>query len=220
MKTIVISDLHLTKRFDEDKFNCLYEIFNNCDRIVLNGDFWSYYSTTFGDFLNSSWRKLFPILIRKKAFYVYGNHDESKWSDSRADNFSLKQEYSYVLKTKKSTYHIHHGHKLLPYRFVQNESYIHLIRLTHFDEIVRYPFESIGERHFGISGRFGKKLNNRIKAHSRKKFDNTNYLVVGHTHSQEVSEDDYFISTGFVEFGVAQYLEITDNAFVLKQKHY
>lgn len=73
-KTIVISDLHLTTNFDNRKFQFLKNIFTNSGQIIINGDFWSYYSCTFDEFLDFKWQELFPFM-RAKTIYIHGNHD-------------------------------------------------------------------------------------------------------------------------------------------------
>jgi len=67
----VISDTHLTNKFNENKFNKLRSIIESSDKIVLNGDFWDGYATDFEDFYNSKWSALFPLLKSKKTIYLF-----------------------------------------------------------------------------------------------------------------------------------------------------
>ncbi|MBI3955332.1 metallophosphoesterase, partial [Candidatus Gottesmanbacteria bacterium] len=75
MHTIIISDLHLTRRFEKRKFNFLKKIIERSDQVVINGDLWDYYFSSFSQFVRSPWRQLFPLLKEKKTVYLYGNHD-------------------------------------------------------------------------------------------------------------------------------------------------
>ena len=113
MKTIVVSDTHLTAKFDKTKFNFLFNLFSSCDKLIVNGDFWSCYSSTFDEFVNSDWKELFPIMLRKNTTYIYGNHDREEFMDERINLFSN----SACLRTKftngKTTFHIEHGHLFL-----------------------------------------------------------------------------------------------------------
>jgi len=71
MKILVFSDTHLTDRFDQGKFRFLQKIINFSDQVIINGDFWDSWFTNFDDFVNSEWRKLFPILLKKRAIYIW-----------------------------------------------------------------------------------------------------------------------------------------------------
>ncbi len=87
MKTIVLSDTHLYEEFDEKKFNFLKRIISKVDRVIINGDFWDSYICSFSDFINSPWKKLFPLLKTKKTVYIYGNHDKKSLTDKKNITF-------------------------------------------------------------------------------------------------------------------------------------
>jgi predicted MPP superfamily phosphohydrolase len=88
MQTLIFSDTHLTKGFNRKKYEFLREIIEPVDRVIINGDFWDGYLTSFDKFVNSEWQKLFPLLKEKQTIYLYGNHDKTKWCDSRVNLFS------------------------------------------------------------------------------------------------------------------------------------
>ncbi len=80
MKTIIFSDAHLTNRFDEPTYRFLENMILSADKIIINGDFWDGEVVSFNQFINSKWQKLFPLLLERKAVYIYGNHDRQRIS--------------------------------------------------------------------------------------------------------------------------------------------
>src|SRR3989338_7051902 len=144
MHTLIFSDTHLSHRFHPSKFSLLKKIISRSNQVVINGDFWDSYTTTFDRFIHSPWKDLFPLLKSKHAVYLYGNHDPKNLSDHRVSLFSDNQLDEHRLPWKKFTLVIHHGHrnsKLL--RFGEKIPYIK--KLT-------FPFvaaESLGVRLFG-----------------------------------------------------------------------
>ena len=72
MKTLVLSDTHLTDRFDERKFNFLRAIILPSDQVIINGDFWDSWFTDFDGFVSSKWSGLFLLLLKKNTIYLNG----------------------------------------------------------------------------------------------------------------------------------------------------
>src|SRR3972149_6125144 len=95
--TAIISDTHLTAKFDKAKFEYLKTLFSKYEEVIINGDFWSYYSCTFDEFLKSKWNALFPFM-KAKTIYIHGNHDREKWCDERIDRLCLSAADSYMLQ--------------------------------------------------------------------------------------------------------------------------
>ena len=114
MRTLIISDTHLTHRFDERKYYFLEKLISSYDHVILNGDFWDGYTTTFDKFVNSKWSGLFPLLKAKNAIYLFGNHDQERYTDERVNLFSVEQKKSHTIEIGIDTYHIEHGHVLEP----------------------------------------------------------------------------------------------------------
>ena len=65
-KILIFSDTHLTKRFEEKKYNLLVRLVSSSDRVIINGDFWDSWFVSFKDFLGSKWNKLFPLLRERE----------------------------------------------------------------------------------------------------------------------------------------------------------
>jgi predicted phosphodiesterase len=218
MKILVISDLHLTTRFDQKKCEFLEKLISRADRVIINGDFWSYYSCTFGEFVKSKWRRLFPLLQQKKAIYIYGNHDLKKWTDKRVNIFSTEQTSRYELMSGGKHFLVEHGHLLTLLKPIQNKYFLKLMRAVRFDDLIRYPLESLLPKIkiFKIFWGFSfkqKKIRRRVNK-------GKNYVVVGHTHYPLFENGKNYINTGFINFGIAHYLWIKDGVPRLVSRKY
>lgn len=118
---LILSDTHLNKHFDTALYNQLRALIDEHDVIILNGDFWDVYQTSFDKFAKSKWKDLFPLLKEKKAIYLQGNHDPFKDSDQRISQFSAVQKDSFEFKSGNKTFHVEHGHVIGP-AFGQNHT--------------------------------------------------------------------------------------------------
>ena len=205
MKTKVISDIHLTHRFDEKKNAYLEKVISDADFIIINGDFWDYYETTFDKFVKSKYKDtIFPLLKSKNARYHFGNHDMEKWCDERINLFCTSSGYEYKIKAGKYTLHIEHGNRLAP---------------------------SAEERHPWILNRFTGRLatlfwdttmlilrrnalkmyehdNTKIKAWIKENFKENEILVCGHVHVPEFNLKQQYINHGMIRSGYGQYLVV------------
>ena len=206
---LVFSDTHLYLPFDQKKFNFLKKIINESDQVIINGDFFDGYMISFEDFVNSQWKKLFPLLKSKKAIYIYGNHDKRSFSDKRADQFSDIQIERYKLKTKNKVYIFEHGQKtrITPdITWKMNKKIFNAaIYLAH---IVRQFMVSLFGKIF-ITLRFAHRnaKSKRRIAEMYKPQDNEIYII-GHNHFGEVDEKNHFAASGMILYGFAQYLMI------------
>lgn len=114
MKTLIFSDSHLTDKFDQELFDYISNLVKGVDQVILNGDFWDGYLTTFDSFVNSEWSKLFPLLKEKKAIFIFGNHDEMRFMDERVSLFSDKQLDFYEFESGGKNIYVAHGHLVAP----------------------------------------------------------------------------------------------------------
>ena len=62
-------------------------------------------------------------------------------------------------------------------------------------------------------------MNNKIKLEGKKIIDEQIILVTGHTHIAEFNRNT-FVNTGFIDQGLAWYLEITDRDYQLRSVSY
>jgi len=223
MKIIVISDIHLTEEFDTKKYIFLKKIISSADQIIINGDFWDGAITTFSRFINSPWKKLFPLLKRKKTIYLFGNHDKKDQSDNRVSLFSIKQAYRHIIRTKKNMFIIEHGDKYQPKAFEQlsflpHNGSVHIFVNILFDKFERLLFKIFGEK--TIQKKLYGKLNNETKLNIKQLVSRGQMYVCGHTHAQELDFKNRFINTGIIRHGIGQYLLIEDDVILLKSERY
>lgn len=209
-KTLVISDLHLTKHFNKKKFEFLKELIGTVDKVVINGDFWSYYSTTFNGFVNSRWKGLFKLLKEKDTTYVFGNHDQKIWCNDKVNLFSTKQVEEEEIKIGKFTYKITHGHKLVKKNYIDSDLYTKIFRLFYLDAF-RYSLETILIKIFGLSLYSAAKRINLNYKEIASQLPNNHILVTGHSHYLEIDLANKYINSGFIHSGYATYVVLEED---------
>ncbi len=217
MRILIVSDLHLTSRFEKRRFDYLKELFSSVDRIILNGDFWDGYRTTFDKFISSKWSSLFPLLKVKGAIYLYGNHDQKRYSDNRVSLFSSIQKDNFLLAVGKNIYHIEHGHLLSPtidtkHPYLPKKTFTLISIIT---QSLEHMLIRVKQPHtFFIKGK-----NAKIKQKLKDK-KHPFWYICGHTHFAEVDRENKFANSGSIQFGEASYLIVDNNEIVLKSERY
>lgn len=208
MNILVFSDTHLYLPFDQKKFNFLKKIISQSDQVIINGDFFDDYMISFEDFINSQWKELFPLLKKKKAVYIFGNHDQEKFSDSRLNLFSDFQVSNYLLATSHYSLLFTHGQQFrktgdlfFPIIFKPFVSLV--IKVAH---ICRQIMVNIFGRKF-LETRFAYR-NIASKEKAIKTIKNNEFIIIGHNHWAEVDEKNHFTCCGAILYGFAQYLTI------------
>lgn len=220
MKTLIISDTHLDFPIEQKKLDFLKKIITQADRVVINGDFWDGHNTTFDTFIKSRWSELFPLLLKRKTVYIYGNHDLKKFADDRVNTFSVKQCTRYILKLNNKKLVIEHGNRLC--RFVDEDPWK---VLTPTGLLMKFIIVHIEKRIIHLLGpefigKTGRRYNNIIKKKIRKELKKNEIYVCGHTHSAEFNPDKGFINSGFMKYGIAQYLLINGSKITPKSVYY
>jgi UDP-2,3-diacylglucosamine pyrophosphatase LpxH len=217
MKTLIISDIHLSSKFDGRKFGFLKKIVRNCDQVIIAGDFWDYYETSFESFINSDWKQLFPLLKSKNTIYLYGNHDREIVGNSKVNLFSTKQFLEYQLTAGEYRLLIEHGDKIYPSLEATHKTLFNHKFIVHLG----YLSQLFGSKIFGES--FFKVFmgqNNVIRDWAKSNLKNNEILVCGHTHLSEFNLADKFINIGIINYGLAQYLTVEDGKLVLHKERY
>ncbi len=213
MKLLIFSDSHLTDKFDESQFKYLLAIISAADKVIINGDFWDMYITTFDKFVKSEWQRLFWVLKQKQAVYIYGNHDEESACDERVNMFSVKQAYHYDIDADGLDLHVEHGHRIVADptggigKFIpewlgwilQQALFFFSIQLFHK---IFQPF------------------NEEMKVWRNNNMPGNATLVCGHTHVQENAEIQKFINSGVNNFGYGQYLWVENGRLALHSVKY
>lgn len=211
MKTFVFSDTHFTRKFDQKRFDKLKSLIEASDRVIINGDFWEGLSVPFEDFLNSEWKKLFPILKAKETIYVYGNHDDPAISDKKVYEFCDTAVADYKLETPTKKYYFTHGQDFLFPKLTDPDSTKKraLKLLTKIDIFVAGIIQYILFKLFGPMI-FPEKFNH-MSLEERRQIAPLDYLLVcGHSHRPLYQPKLNFIDIGFFNYGWANYMLIDD----------
>ena len=222
MNILVFSDTHLYLPFDQKKFNFLKKIINEADQVIINGDFFDDYMISFDDFINSPWKDIFPLLKEKKAVYIFGNHDQEKFSDKRLNMFSVEQTSKYYLKINNRTFIFVHGQQFrktadLFIKELFKPLVSLIVRIAHHK---RQNLVNIFGRNF-LHFRFAYR-NIATKRKAIKTIKKNEFIIVGHNHWAEVDEKNHFACCGAILYGFAQYLIIdsTSGKITLHEEWY
>ena len=221
MKVFAFSDTHFTNKFNQREFNFLKDKIDSVDLVIINGDFWEGLMGKFDDFLNSDWKKLFPIL-KQKAIYIYGNHDDPHLSDERVNQFCKDAVKDYTLKTNKRTYFFTHGQNYLyPREEIESPDWTRAndkkqIYTNKIADVIQNVLISVLGPHA-----YPKKFNNMTLDERKSITSLDNLLVCGHSHTPQYNKDINFIDLGFFNYGWANYMLIDDEGnFELKSEKY
>ncbi len=223
MKTLIFSDTHLTTTFKHNKYQFLEKIISSSDQVIIAGDFWEGKLISFDEFVNSEWKRLFPLLKKKRTVYVFGNHDKKSYSDKRVSLFSDNQTELYEFKDKDNIFFVKHGDsKKIKYSLIKV-----IVKTTHMSEkfFMKHfheDLEHVLTKIFGpwILQLLFKKYNTTIKTAETKKLKENEYLICGHTHAIELDLKNHFINTGIIRHGIGEYATITDGKIKLHEERY
>jgi len=216
MKTLIVSDIHLRGVFDKKKYLYLEKLFSSVDHIILNGDFWDGYRTTFDRFISSEWSGLFPLLKSKSSIYLYGNHDQKQFNDERTSLFSVEQKDSHILEVGSVTYHIEHGHLLCPSIDITYHLSKRLLNYVNmFFQFIEYIFAHLGSPHNILLKATNKTIKKKLKT---TQFPH--WYLCGHTHLAELDKLIKFANSGYIQYGHATYLIVDSSGLSLRTDRY
>ena len=207
MKTVVLSDTHLSGTFHQKKFDYLRSVIEDADRVVIAGDFWDGFSISFNDFVRSKWQKLFPYLLEKNAIYLYGNHDRKEWCDERVALFSVEQAMEVVIEVNGREYHIAHGHTIFePFEIWPEINNKIILRLSSYVNVARRFLwaESLPKQ--------GSTINTPMSKWASRNLTDDQILICGHSHYPEVDIAKRIVNSGFIGLGYASHVRIDAEA--------
>jgi predicted phosphodiesterase len=211
MTTLVFSDTHFTRKFDQKRFKKLAALIKRADRIIIDGDFWEGLSIRFDDFMKSEWSRLFPLLKAKDTIYVFGNHDDPAVSDAKIYDFCNQAVADYKMETPARKYYFTHGQDFLfPKMKDPNSTKRRALKfLTKVDILIAEVVQTIIFKFIGPTA-FPTKFN-KMSFEERKRIAPLDYLLVcGHSHRPQYQPEINFIDIGFFNFGWANYMIIDD----------
>lgn len=213
MKILVFSDTHLTEHFDLEWFDYIAKLIKKADQVIINGDFWDGYLTTFDAFCNSEWQKLFPLLKKKQTVYVTGNHDKEEFMDERCNLFSDMRTLKHTFKCGRKSFTVQHGHLVSPaadHQYVLgNATFIRpfyrmftysYLSSPLFNTVVNYVYQDYTD----LRQQF------EIKEYVLKKYKKNSHFIFGHTHIYERDEDLNFFSCALTPRANNSYVLIED----------
>lgn len=198
MNTLVISDTHLGK-YNKEKDQFLKNLVDKYDRIIINGDFWDSWGTTFKDFVNSEYKGLLDLLKSKETIYIYGNHDyRAEKQKELAGTFSNIQGMEYKLTVGGKKFHFEHGHRFFrkqknPFLF----SYYYIIDKIPFLGPLVFRLINVGYKLSPGKIRHNK-VGKRRNEHLKSFISEEEYYVISHTHIPEIDQEARFLNTGCV----------------------
>jgi predicted phosphodiesterase len=209
MKISIISDLHLTKNFDQKRYDILKNIIESSEQVIINGDFWDGYIIKFDDFLKSEWNKLFPLLLEKNTIYIYGNHDREIDCDERVSIFSKHALHKYEFISGGKKFIAKHGQELKPttldkYKFLRNHRI--LVKLLNIPHQIK---ENINAKflNYKLYKKDSKKLKDNFISSNHNK--DTIYIL-SHSHLPEIDLKNNYVNTGMMDFGMMSWVEIEE----------
>ena len=217
MKTLIISDTHLGKKFVKKKYEYLNKLFKEHDLIIMNGDFWDDSKCSFDEFVNSEWNMLFPIM-KTKCIYIHGNHDLAHKSDGRNSLFckEVVSKYRFTLPDKTEIIVVH-GHEQ---SFVSKLVYFFFKDHPKLLYYLLYPVDRLQKLQMYLAKKGYRFVNIVNKGYYRQQKGKDYLLVTGHTHMPEFNKDKKYINTGFVDNNFASYVTVEGNNIKLVKELY
>ncbi|OGK18225.1 hypothetical protein A2866_05065 [Candidatus Roizmanbacteria bacterium RIFCSPHIGHO2_01_FULL_39_8] len=213
MKILVFSDTHLTHTFEPNKFELLKKIILKADRVIINGDFWDGYRTTFDTFIASDWKRLFPLLKSKKTVYLFGNHDRKSFMDKRMRLFSDTQSETFILRINGKNFIFEHGNRISP---LLDESPL----MPHFLNRITTRIAGFALKNISFLQFLHKRMNVIIKSKMEKRLKRDDILLCGHSHYPEIDLKHKFVNSGYIQNGKAHYLIIEEGKIIAKKEFY
>lgn len=215
MKTVVLSDTHLSSKFHQKKFDYLLSVIENADKVIIAGDFWDGFSITFDTFVNSKWQRLFPYLLEKNAVYLYGNHDREDWCDERVSLFSVEQGMETVLDVNGREYHVAHGHTIFePFEIWPEVNNRIILKISSYVNVARRLLwaESLPKQ--------GSAINTPMSKWATSNLSGDQMLICGHSHYPEIDFAKKFINSGFIGLGHASHVLIdADSPRIVSERY-
>jgi hypothetical protein len=186
-------------------------------KVIINGDFWDNWFTTFDQFIQSEWSRLFPLLLSKNTIYIHGQHDPKSACNPKVRQFSQTNLNQYRLTIESLRLELVHGHTLADgRRSVLLNLYTDLIIninqksirqpifwLLHLFEII--TIKILGPK-FYFNNPFGNKSNQLMKNSPIRAAKS--WLICGDSHMPEIDSAQKYANSGCILRGHASYLII------------
>ncbi|MBP9819132.1 metallophosphoesterase [Candidatus Woesebacteria bacterium] len=208
MNTLIFSDTHFTERFEPDRYNAIVPLIRQADRVIINGDLWDRYLTTFERFLSSDWSQLFPLLKKKETYYLFGNHDLPDDMDKRVYQFATWVGEQLQLTFGQKVFRFEHGQRVAPEldgyfpNFCWQFRHLYPIYdwIEHKKSFLTKPFQQTIIRKQNW-------LNQKLKSHVLEEFAGgcRDIFVFSHSHQQTADTRIGYFNPGAFRLGVGHW---------------
>jgi predicted phosphodiesterase len=212
MRTLIFSDTHLTGTFDQSECDYIVKLVQSVDKVIINGDFWDGYLTTFDKFLKA-WEPLLAELARHDVTYILGNHDTPKLTDERATQFSTVIDGEYVFEAGNNTYRVAHGHRHSREFDVRHPAATRLLGWLYpvVNSMKKYPI--VGPWLHGQDEQAKKELESQLISFVGEHAQPGELYVFGHSHLPSYSSEDQYLNPGSFRHNLARYFIIDDTGY-------
>ncbi len=215
MRTLVFSDLHLTHEFNRTQCDYIANQIKKVDQVVINGDFWDSYLTTFGAFLDA-WQPLLSVLAEKNTIYVQGNHDLLAAMDERVYAFSRQVVTEYSVVTSAVTYIILHGNTIAQEFDARHPRLTARLKRFYPALGVVAPLPVFGIPIKAWQRHAQQRVDRELRAYVAAQDDNSMY-VFGHSHIRRDMPESRYLNPGAWSLDIARFLVISQMGYELVQ---
>lgn len=210
MRILVFSDTHLGRDFNRKDYMFLRKLISSYDKVIINGDFWDGYFISLQEFLDSKWKKLFPLLKSKQAVFIPGNHDSLTKKNLP---FASLVTDTYKFSSGNMKVHVEHGHRLKPEKHDWTSLPLPIKNLYKL-------YEYLQTKLFGFANPFYRRNNSRIFSQVRANIGNDPVLILGHSHYAFSDPARKNYNCGFIRFGYASYVVVDHGKVTLYKQRY
>lgn len=212
MRTLVFSDTHLTGHFDQAQCHYIAKLVKSVDQVVLNGDFWDGYLSTYADFAKA-WQPLLDALAQPNTLYLPGNHDRLEWLNKKKVQFATVVEDELELSIGSNRYRILHGDHIAPEFDDRHPSVTRSFAQMYWMVVWLRKHWLLGVvmrwYHFQVSKRFERML---IEFASAKASQNEQFIF-GHTHLTANLPEKHYLNPGISTPQVMRYILIDEHGY-------
>lgn len=213
MKTLIFSDSHASHIPNPKQLALLRRVILDADRVIINGDFWDHYLTSFDQFIQSGWKQLFPLLKQRKTVYILGNHDPKESVDERWRLFANQVLEELELRIGTQKFKIEHGHRR-SYAF--DLYYPNLTK--YFSRFYPYldKIEKGGHWLTPLYQAYLKKAHDdhELRQYALEHKEKSAWHVFSHTHQQRKVDREGYLNPGQFRCGVGNWLTISDTGVI------
>ncbi len=214
MRTLIFSDTHLTDHFDQLQCDYIVKLVKSVDKVIINGDFWDGYLTTFDKFL-VAWEPLLHVLAKHDVLYILGNHDNAVLTDERAKKFATVLDGQYTFAAGSTSYRVAHGHMQSREFDVEHPQLTKYFGWFYpiFPIILNLPYCGTWLR--ARNQRAKRKLEYELMQFTETRAQKHEVYVFGHSHLMADNSAIHYVNPGSFTPRIARFIIIDDTGHQL-----